>query len=393
MRLLKSHFLNDGKLFNDGRPVDVIQIERDADFDILFDNIIQSGYYDRSYFDSHIHYQEGEIKFDSFHLASILSSFHPTALLELGCGRGDILFLLNMNDKIKVRGIEFSQDVLSQVWPSIREKIKGGDVLEICKKEKGEGMSYDTFCAFDLWEHIHPQRLHEYIAAVVTLAEEDSLFLFNLPAIGEDRVFGEIFPLELEENRDKFNQRLPFDYLNAETLEPAIPANGHLIWAHTEWWEKQFEIHGLIRAEVLEKSIHEAFDEHLFYARKSFYLFHLDSSRARKRVRKLVEKKLNLHRKWKLLVNQQKLMCPFIDTLGGRKPFIDLDELKLTIHHAEYYMTLDLKRRMGRRIGTYGAEGGKGLLAHWYSALMNKVITKGLDAYVKASKHRHYLAG
>ena len=99
-----------------------------------------------------------------------------------------------------------------------------------------------------------PERLPEYIDSIVTLAEKEALFFFTIPAFGEDKIFGEIFPLELEENRQKFNQRLPFDYLNAESADPAIPAQGHLIWAHSDWWQKQFEQHGLVRAEGLEQT-------------------------------------------------------------------------------------------------------------------------------------------
>ena len=72
MRLLKFNLLTDGKLFNDGRPVDLIRIEDEKDFDILVDNIFNSGYYNSSYFDSHMIYQEGEVRFDSFFLSSIL---------------------------------------------------------------------------------------------------------------------------------------------------------------------------------------------------------------------------------------------------------------------------------------------------------------------------------
>ena len=93
MRILKSNLLTDGKLFNDGRPVDLIQVEKEEDFDLLLYNIINSGYYDSSYFDSHIDYKEGEVKFDSFYLSSILKFLKPKSLLELGCGRGDVLFL------------------------------------------------------------------------------------------------------------------------------------------------------------------------------------------------------------------------------------------------------------------------------------------------------------
>jgi SAM-dependent methyltransferase len=389
MRILKSNLLKDGKLFNDGRPVDLIQIEDEKDFDLILENIIRSQYYDTAYFDTHIDYRDGEIKFESLFLSSILKFLNPKLLLELGCGRGDVLFLLDMDNKIMVRGIEFSQDVLKKVWPPIANKVVYGDILEVCKRYKNEGMAFDTFCAFDLWEHLHPKKLHEYIDAVVALVEKDALFLFNLPAVGEDKVFGEIFPLELEENRDKFNRRMPLDYLNAESTDPAIPANGHLIWAHTEWWQKQFERHGLIRAETLERAIHTVFDEHLFYARQSFYLFHLDSSAARKRVSQLTKNNLSLYRKWKLLVSQQKFFGPFIK--GRGKSFIDLEELKLTINHAEYYMILDLKKRIKNwfRINQPGekTDTSSGL----FSSLADRLINKGLGAYVKISQKMHYL--
>ena len=54
----QSDYLNDGKLFNDGRPVDLIQVENEKDFDTLLNNILTTGYYDVSYFESHIDYKK-----------------------------------------------------------------------------------------------------------------------------------------------------------------------------------------------------------------------------------------------------------------------------------------------------------------------------------------------
>ncbi len=91
MRILKSNLLTDGKRFNDGRSVDLIQLENEKDFDTLLNNILNTGYYDASYLESHIDYKEGEVKFDSLFLSSILQFLKPKFLLELGCGRGDVL--------------------------------------------------------------------------------------------------------------------------------------------------------------------------------------------------------------------------------------------------------------------------------------------------------------
>jgi SAM-dependent methyltransferase len=389
MRFLKSNLLNNGKLFNDGRPVDVIQIESEKDFDLLLENIICSQYYDTAYFDSHIDYREGEIKFDSLFLSSILKFLNPKSLLELGCGRGDVLFLLDMDAKITVRGIEFSRDVLKKVWSRLKKKVDLGDILEICQKYYSRKVNFDTFCAFDLWEHLHPKKLHEYIDAVVALAEKDALFFFNIPAVGEDKIFGEIFPLELEGNRRNYNQRLPFDFLNAELINPPIPANGHLIWAHTEWWQKQFERHGLIRAETLEKTIHTSFDEHLFYARKSFYVFYLNTQEARRRANRLTQKGLTLYRKWKLLVDQQESIGRFLKTTG--KSFIDLAELKSTINHAELYMILDIKNQIERWTWKPLQQKKTGCLIRPLLSRLEKYAYEYFNWKVHNFKKRHYL--
>jgi SAM-dependent methyltransferase len=388
MRILKSNLLTDGKLFNDGRPVDLIRIEEEKDFDALLDNIINSGYYNSSYFDSHIDYREGEVKFDSLYLASILRSLEPKSLLELGCGRGDVLFLLGLDPGIDVRGIEFSPDVLKKVWPSLSGKVAQGDILEICKKYYSQKTIFDTFCAFDLWEHLHPKKLHDYIDSVVALSEKDSLFFFNVPAVGEDRVWGEVFPLELEENRERFNRRLPFDYLNAESCDPAIPANGHLIWAHTEWWQKQFEAHGLIRAEELEKVIHTFFDEHLFYARRSFYIFYRDTPLAGARVRKLLKTGMTLFKKWQGLVEQQEFIRDFEQKKGVS--VIDLEELKSTINHAEFYMVLEKKKRIERWSGKWISQKKAGGLLRPLSSRIESRANKYFDEYVRRYKEGHY---
>jgi hypothetical protein len=386
MRLLKSHYLNDGKLFNDGRPVDLIQIEDEKDFDTLLDNIINSGYYSSSYFDNHIDYREEEVKFDAFLLSAILKFLKPKSLIELGCGRGDVIFLSGLDPRIKVRGIDFSQDVLQKIWPFLSGKVDLGDIFEVSKKYYTQGITFDTFCAFDLWEHILPRKLHECIDSFLALAKKDAMFCFTIPAFGEDRVFGEIFPLEFEENREKFNAKSPFDYLIVESMNPPIPALGHLICAHSEWWQKQFEKHGLVRAEDLESNIHTYFDEHLFYARKSLYIFYLDSPEARSRVSRLSREKLTLFRKWKILVEQEERIRRWEN--DQERSLLDRNELKATIKHAEVYMILDLKKKMERWTGQTLQQKMKGRLLQRVLSRLKKWV---IDAYVRGFRNGTFL--
>ncbi|MBA4393400.1 MAG: hypothetical protein C0407_07590, partial [Desulfobacca sp.] len=44
------------------------------------------------------------------------------------------------------------------------------------KKFLSRRITFDTFCAFDLWEHLLLGRLPDYIDSFVALAEEDALF-------------------------------------------------------------------------------------------------------------------------------------------------------------------------------------------------------------------------
>lgn len=389
MRILKSNYLNDSKLFNDGRPVDLIQIEKEEDYAALLENIINSKYYDLSYFDSHIDYREGEVKFDSFFLSSILKFLNPKSLLEMGCGRGDIIFLAGLDNKVTVRGIEFSRDVLKKVWPPLAGKVDYGDILEVCKNYLPRNITFDTFCAFDLWEHLLPGKLDDYIDSFVALAEQDALFFFTIPAFGEDKVFGEVFPLEFEENREKFDSRSSFDYLIIESLDPPIPVKGHLICAHSEWWQKQFERHGLVRIEALEKNIHSHFDEHLFYARKSFYVFSLDSREARRRVKRLLKNGLTFFKKWKILAEQQELIRRFENR--EERSFVDRNEIKSTINHAEHYMILDIKKQIEQWTWKSLRQKKIGLLVRPVLSRLETRAIKYFESYLRRYKIEHYL--
>ena len=276
---------------------------------------------------------------------------NPGLLLELGCGRGDVLFLLSLLNQFRIQGIDLSRDILEKAWPPLAPNLACGELLEVFEAFHKKGLRFNTFCGFDIWEHLHPARLHDCISAMTALSERDALFFFIIPAIGTDKVFGEIFPLELEENRFNFSEGTPFNYLNAEIIDPPIPANGHLIWAPTEWWQKQFERHGLVRAEEIEKNIHRYFDEHLFYAQKSFFLFHRDSGAGRRRRNYLYKNSLTLYKKWKIFLEQAQVLTDHEQK--HQTSLINREELNSTVHHAEFYMKQDLENRIEKKLPSF----------------------------------------
>ena len=294
MKLVKSHYLADGKLYNHGQETLLVQVEAPEDYDVLLGNILSSGYYDRGYFEQHSGLRERRKVPHFWAVARMIQALGPRSVLDVGCGRGDVLALLHARG-VGVTGIDFSEDVREAAWPEIRPHYLAGDFGERCRELARAGRRFDTVCALDIWEHLHPRRLQDYLEALVSVASPDALFFFVVPAFGTDRVFGEQFPLEFEENRARFDAREPFDFLCLERTEPPIPASGHLIWAHTQWWERQFARHGLERVEPVERRLHAVFDPLLPHSVRSFYVFRRDAGASVHRTRDVLPGPARLH--------------------------------------------------------------------------------------------------
>lgn len=89
----------------------------------------------------------------------------------------------------------------------------------------------------------------------------------------------------------------------------------------------------------LEKNIHASFDEHLFYAQKTFYIFRLKSKSAKRRIDKLLKKPLTVFTKRKLLINQFQSIKQFEG--AGDQSIMDSKSLLDTVKKFE----LDNKRQ------------------------------------------------
>lgn len=308
MEILAGNYLDNGKLFNDGRPADIIKIEDPADYDQLVENIRSTDYYGRKYFEGNLGYQGRDLKLENLPFAVILDFLKPESFLELGCGRGDLLFYLNLCTESRVSGIDIAPSVKDSAFEEIRDNILIGDLLEVSKDLGKEKKLYDTFCALDIWEHLHPAKLDTYIQAMLDLADERALFFFVVPAYGEDEVFGEQFPVELGENLPAMEKGEPFSFLLAEFTDPPIPINGHLIWAPTLWWENRFSAHGLVRLKELETMVHKYMDRYLARAQKSFYIFARDTEQAGQRNQFLLQNGLTYMHLWRTYLKYKRAL-------------------------------------------------------------------------------------
>ncbi|MBI5816183.1 MAG: class I SAM-dependent methyltransferase [Nitrospinae bacterium] len=297
MKILKARYAGDGPAYKKGDEANVVQIESDEDYTRLIHNIESSNFYGSAYFDSHIGRVKGIVRTHNLLFASIISSLKPRKALEIGCGAADDLFTLGLSGEVDVHGVDISEEILKDTWPELAGKLAAGDLLDVLRNYRADGRLFDTVLGFDIWEHLDPRRLGEYITSLIDVSTQDAFYFFVIPGFGCDRMYGEIFPLEFEENREQFDKREPFKCLTLNSFDPLVPSSGHLTWAHTEWWEKLFADHGLARVTEVEKKIHNYFGECLFYARRTFYVFRRNTQSAEERERRLTsEDRLTVYR-------------------------------------------------------------------------------------------------
>lgn len=285
MKTHRSRYLDNGQGFNHGQDATVIEIECEQDLDDLFQYIVDSDFYGQAYLPRQSGQVDDRMASHFWWVAEMVAALSPRRALDLGCGRGDVLRMLQEEHRTTVTGVDFGSALLSMLWPSLRNSFHTGEILEVLRD--WQDPAYDVACGFDIWEHLLPRTIDDTVAQLVAHSTDDALFLFVIPAFGEDDVFGEQFPLELEENRHAFDQREPFRFLLADGSDEKVPAAGHLTWAHTDWWVHQFHKHGLVREVQLERAIHGVVDPHIPHSIKSFYVFRRPTMEAQLRVRAL----------------------------------------------------------------------------------------------------------
>jgi SAM-dependent methyltransferase len=150
----------------------------------------------------------------------------------------------------------------------VRAHIHVGDVLGLELPS-----DYDLVFGLDVFEHLNPNRLAEYLDALHDRLRPGGLLFANIPAFGNDEVFGEVFPVYFADWHDDIAAEQPFRVLHCD--DDGYPMHGHLIWAHTAWWVAQFEAAGFTRRPALERELYERAADHFRAApaRRSFYVF------------------------------------------------------------------------------------------------------------------------
>ncbi|OQY13951.1 MAG: hypothetical protein B6I30_01990 [Desulfobacteraceae bacterium 4572_187] len=247
--------------YNDDKTL-VLYVKNSIDYDWVETMIIENGYYETGGVWSFA------IDVDKHLIAEIVSRFNVSCFLEIGCSTGSVLKLLD-EKKIYGEGTEISHSALANCYQSIRQRIHYGDILKLNLDSK-----YDLILGMDVFEHLNPNKIASYVERCYNLLSDSGFIFANIPSFGEDPIFGEIFPIYLEDwvHESEFSglfSLLPVD-------EYGWPLHGHLIWATTSWWQKVFENSGFKREEEIEKALHGIYDTFMKQnapARMSFYVF------------------------------------------------------------------------------------------------------------------------
>jgi SAM-dependent methyltransferase len=239
-----------------------LKIESGDDFDWLERMIATYGYYDK------LGVWEAEANEDKEVTAGMAELLSRGSCLEIGCFTGSVIGLLQERG-IEAEGVEISHLALVLADRRIRNRIHFGDILHL-----DFGKNYDLILAMDVFEHLNPNKLGSYLTRCHQLLNPGGRILVNIPAYGEDKVFGQVHPYLFDEWLEEDRRNAIFTRLQVD--RDGWPISGHLIWANTSWWERQFVENGFAREEGLEKELHSRFDPFFLQqapARRSLYVF------------------------------------------------------------------------------------------------------------------------
>jgi hypothetical protein len=254
-----------------GQSITVFDVSSEADFDWLEDAIVKFGYYEKPGV-----WTLG-VDADKIAIAEIIASFSPRRAIELGCAAGAVLECLE-DRGVSAEGIEISAMAREKASPRVRGRIHHGDLLTL-----NLPAAYDVLFGLDVFEHLNPNRLDDYLTRLASIATSDAFLFCNVPAFGEDSVFGTVFPLYVDGwERDAAAGR-PFRTVHVDDL--GYPIHGHLTWADARWWSGRFEAAGFRRDVEIERALHAKYDAYMEKrapARKAYFVFTMGASHDRR---------------------------------------------------------------------------------------------------------------
>jgi hypothetical protein len=216
------------------------------------------------------------IDLDKRVMAEIVAALEPASAFEVGCSSGGVLAGLD-EQGIDVTGVDVSEYARARAPERIRDRIHLGDVTKMAVDR-----AYDVAFGLDIFEHINPNDVDAFIAAIAARVADGGFVVANVPAYGRDDVFGEVFPINVPQWREDAAAGRRFAMLEVD--ERGYPFHGHVVLATTEWWVEHFEAAGLQRQPDIERALQGRYGEHFREhspARASLYVFGKQADPAR----------------------------------------------------------------------------------------------------------------
>ena len=256
---------------NSGQSILVFDAASPSDFDWLEAAIIDNGYYE----------QPGvwilDVDFDKRLVAEMIAAFAPSAALELGTAAGAVLECLD-DLGIQAEGVEISAMAIARAAERVRPRIHQGDLLALDLPSK-----YDLVFGLDVFEHLNPNKLDAYLARMARITRDDGFLFCNIPAFGDDAVFGTVFPYYIDGWPQEASGAGLLRTLHVE--DSGYPLHGHLTWASAPWWVRRFEAAGFTRDVEIERALHHKYDGYMTKrspARRAYFVFGKPGSTARR---------------------------------------------------------------------------------------------------------------
>lgn len=187
------------------------------------------------------------IEIDKEIIATIVRALGAQSCFELGCFTGPVLSLL-ADSGVSVTGAEVSHLAFAFAYPNIRDSMIYGDLLGLDITRR-----FDVVLCLDVLEHVSPLRLDAYIDKILSILAEDGYVYLNSPMWCRDSVFGMVEEPYLEEWRTVGDASY---WRHWRCDDKGWPLHGHLVWASAAWWQRKFEVHGLVRDTTVENVIH-----------------------------------------------------------------------------------------------------------------------------------------
>lgn len=158
--------------------------------------------YDEAYFDMVRGSKQGTVLHEKFlHLVKEVAAGRPR-ILDLGCGRGQLLSLLAREPGLDVTGLDFSEAAVAASQQLVDpHRVHCGSATD---RSNFEQDSFDLICIMDVVEHLPPADLLQALENIrFWLKPGGHLVVHTFPTLGPHRIFQTL--LKLTGQRDNLN--------------------------------------------------------------------------------------------------------------------------------------------------------------------------------------------